>query len=79
MYSIIKKWGNSQAIRIPKDILEMVSLSENDKVEIKVREGELVIVPVKKHKTLKERIAEYDGKSGCNEWKTGRAKGKEVW
>ena len=53
MYSIIKKWGNSQAIRIPKDILEMVSLSENDKVEIKVRDGELVIAPVKKHKTLR--------------------------
>ena len=35
MYSTtIQKWGNSQAVRLPKNILESVSLQENDKVEI---------------------------------------------
>ena len=79
MYSIVKKWGNSQAIRIPKDILESASLNENDKVEIKVRGNKLIITPVKRHRTLKERIAEYNGKSECSEWDTSDPTGKEVW
>ena len=79
MYTTIQKWGNSQAVRIPKAILEMAKLSENDKVEIRVQDGNLVIVPVKKHKTLKERIAEYKGEDECSEWDTGKPKGKEAF
>lgn len=78
MYTTIQKWGNSQAVRIPKRILEMVRLRENDKVEIKVQDGNLVIVPVKKHRTLQERIAEYSGEYRCCEWDTGKPEGEEV-
>ena len=35
MCTTIQKWGNSHAIRIPKAILEMAELNENDKVKIK--------------------------------------------
>ncbi|QGU00467.1 hypothetical protein SYNTR_1873 [Candidatus Syntrophocurvum alkaliphilum] len=77
MYTTIQKWGNSQAVRIPKAILEMLEIGENDKVEMKVHDGNLVIIPVKKHKTLKERIAEYEGDYQCGEWDTGKPKGKE--
>lgn len=79
MYSTIQKWGNSHAVRLPKAILEMASLKENDKVEIKVQDGNLVIIPVKKHVTLKERIAEYKGDYRCEEWNTGTPTGKEVF
>ncbi|AGL00002.1 AbrB/MazE/SpoVT family DNA-binding domain-containing protein [Desulfoscipio gibsoniae] len=72
MYGTIQKWGNSQAIRLPKAILEMAKLNENDKVEIKVQDGNLIISPVKKHKTLQERIAEYNGDYKCSEWDTGK-------
>jgi antitoxin MazE len=78
MYSTIQKWGNSQAVRLPKAILDKASLKENDKVEIKVQDGNLVIIPVKKHVTLKERIAEYKGDYQCDEWNTGTPTGKEV-
>lgn len=79
MYSTIQKWGNSQALRIPKAILEMAHLHENDTVEIKVQDGNLIIVPVKKHRTLEERIAEYRGDYQCGEWETGKPEGKEVF
>ena len=79
LYTKVQKWGNSKGIRIPKDILESVGLNENDKVEIKVKNGSLVIIPVKKHKTLKERIAEYNGDYKCEEWDTGNPNGKEVF
>ena len=78
MHTTIQKWGNSQAVRLPKALLEMAELQENDKVEIKVEGGKLIISPVKKHKTLEERIAEYQGDYHCGEWDTGKTEGKEV-
>ncbi|MFA6807849.1 MAG: AbrB/MazE/SpoVT family DNA-binding domain-containing protein [Eubacteriales bacterium] len=79
MYTTIQKWGNSQAIRIPKAILEMSELNENDKVEIKVKDGNLLIVPLVKHKRLEERIAEYKGDYKSREWDTTKPVGKEVF
>lgn len=78
MYTTIQKWGNSQAIRLPKAILEMAQLNEDDKVEIKVQDGNVVIIPVKKHLSLQERIAGYNGDYQCSEWDTGKPEGKEV-
>lgn len=56
MYGTIQKWGNSQAIRLPKAILEMAKLNENDKVEIKVQDGNLIISPVKNTKPYKKEL-----------------------
>jgi len=78
MYTTIQKRGNGQAVRLPKSILEMAKLKENDRVQIRVQDGNLIIVPVKKHKTLEERIAEYQGDYSCSEWDTGKPKGKEI-
>lgn len=80
MYTTIQKWGNSQAIRLPKKILEVVNLQENDKVEVIADNDRIIIKPLnKKHKTFEERIAGYDGDYKCTEWDTGEPKGKEVW
>ena len=78
MFTTVQKWGNSHAIRIPKVLLEMAQLKENDQVEIRVQNGNLAIIPVQKHRTLEERIAEYSGDYKCTEWDTGESKGKEV-
>ena len=78
MYTTIQKWGNSNAIRIPKTILEMTELSENDKVELRVQDGNITIIPIKKHISLDERIAEYEEEYICEEWDVGEPKGKEV-
>ena len=43
MRSIIRTWGNSQGLYIPKKLLNEVSLSVNDPVEISVVDGALVI------------------------------------
>ena len=39
----IKRWGNSQGVRIPRQILEIVGLSEEDTVEIEVIDGKLIL------------------------------------
>jgi antitoxin MazE len=79
MYTTIQKWGNSQAIRLPRSILEKTGLEEKDKVELIVKEGSIVIVPTKKHLTIRERAADYDGDYKPTEWDTGKPTGKEIW
>lgn len=78
MYTSIQKWGNSQAVRLPKTILEKASLHENDRVELKVQDGNVIIIPVKKHRRLKDRIADYQGDHKCSEWNTDKPAGKEI-
>ena len=80
MYSTIQKWGNSQAIRLPKSILEAVSMGENDQVEINAENDRIIIKRTnKKHKTLEERLSGYSGDYRCTEWETEKPQGKEVW
>lgn len=78
MYTSIQKWGNSQAVRLPKAILEKAGLNQNDQVELKVCDGNVVIIPVKKHRPLADRIAEYKGEYKCRELDTGDSVGNEV-
>jgi antitoxin MazE len=80
MFATIQKWGNSQAIRLPKGILEAVDLHENDRIEINAENDIIVIRRAnKKHKKLEERLAGYTGEYKSSEWNTGETKGNEVW
>ncbi|MDF9407956.1 AbrB/MazE/SpoVT family DNA-binding domain-containing protein [Pelotomaculum isophthalicicum JI] len=80
MFATIQKWGNSQAVRLPKGVLEEVAMRENDRVEIRVENGSIIISRAnKKHKTIEERLAGYNGDYRSAEWDTGSPRGKEVW
>lgn len=79
MYTTIQRWGNSQAIRLPKAVLEKAGLRANDRVEIVAENGYLMVVPSKKHLTLRERAANYMGEYRPQEWDTGKPAGKEMW
>ncbi|WP_353171789.1 AbrB/MazE/SpoVT family DNA-binding domain-containing protein [Paracandidimonas soli] len=46
MQAVIKKWGNSAALRLPASILEESSLALDATVEISVVEGRIVIEPI---------------------------------
>jgi antitoxin MazE len=45
MKTTTHKWGNSQAIRVPKRVAEKAGLREKDSGEIQVRKGTLVVPP----------------------------------
>lgn len=79
MFTSIQKWGNSQAVRLPKALLEQAGLKENDKVEIKLQNNNLMIIPLRKHRKLEERIAGYRRHYRGEEWDTGDPAGKEVF
>jgi antitoxin MazE len=76
----LKKWGNSQGIRIPKHILEEALLNENDYVELIIKDGGIFLKRnEQKHVPLKERIKNYNGNYKVSEWNTGKNIGKEVF
>ena len=76
--STIQKWGNSQAIRLPKAILDIAQLSENEPIQIIAEPNRIIIQKSKMHKPLRERLAGFDGTYIAEEWDTGLPVGKEV-
>lgn len=60
--SVITKWGNSQGIRLPKSIIDILNLNINDKLELRIVEDGIYIkkiLPQKNYRTLKERMEDY--------------------
>jgi antitoxin MazE len=47
MRVIVKKWGNSAAVRIPSGIMEAAHLSLDEAVDVRERGGEIVIKPIR--------------------------------
>lgn len=57
----LQKWGNSDGIRIPSNILKSLDLKTNDKVDLIQDKDKIIITKQKKkHKTLEERIALFE-------------------
>lgn len=57
----IGRWGNSNAIRIPKNILKTVGISTNDKeVHVEVTSDKIIIRPAEKEKLLDKLFKNYD-------------------
>ncbi|HSN66404.1 MAG TPA: AbrB/MazE/SpoVT family DNA-binding domain-containing protein [Fusibacter sp.] len=78
MLAKVQKWGNSQGVRIPKSILENANISTDEELEIKVVDGRIILEPVQKHLTLKQRLLNYHGEYQSSEWDTGNPRGREV-
>ena len=82
MLAKLQKWGNSQGVRIPKQLLALASLKEGDDIELIAESGKIVIrrprAALKKY-TIQELFAGYqpDDQSAEAEW--GAPSGKEKW
>jgi antitoxin MazE len=82
MLAKIQKWGNSQGIRLAKNLLADAQLDIGDEVDINVKDGIMLVTPAKRirgrHnlKDLVSRIPE-NYQSGEIDW--GEPVGKEVW
>lgn len=80
MQAQIKAWGNSQGIRLSKDILQAANISINEILDVKVSNGAITLVKPFRHKTLEERAAEFDGKLNLDgEFDWGEPIGREAW
>ena len=80
MQAQVKAWGNSQGIRIPKEVLQEAAVSVNDVLDIKVSNGMIMLVKPFRHRTLEERAAEYGGQLHLDgEFDWGEPVGREIW
>ena len=82
MITKVQKWGNSQGLRLSKDLLRDANIEVGDTVSVTVREGALVVTPVRRVRgrldlaLLVSEIPE-DYKHGEIDW--GPPAGREVW
>lgn len=74
----IKAWGNSQGIRIPKDVLERLQLKVSDTLQMEIEGDALIFRKSFSHKSFEERLAEYDGRITVNDFDWGEPMGKEL-
>ncbi|MCR4588054.1 MAG: AbrB/MazE/SpoVT family DNA-binding domain-containing protein [Lachnospiraceae bacterium] len=80
MKAQVKTWGNSQGIRIPKEVLQEADFSVDDVLDVQVSEGMITLVKPFRHMTLEERAAEYGGKLNLDgEFDWGEPAGRETW
>lgn len=74
----VRPWGNSQGIRIPKNILEKLNIGISDTLQIEIVNDAIVLKKTFKHKTFEERVAECDGKISVCDFDWGEPVGKEL-
>lgn len=83
--AILTRWGNSQGIRIPKNVSEMLGIEINEKIELIVKENSIVIKKAKTYKNLKERLEAFYNKPideirlESEEVDWGGPEGDEIW
>lgn len=81
MIGKIQKWGNSQGLRISKEILEQSKLMVGDPVEVIVENGVVLIrrFNEKKKYNLEKMVSEISQDYTVSETDWGNPTGKEVW
>ena len=83
MRAEIKKWGNSQGIRLPVQLLKEVHLNIGDPVHIITEKETVIIKPVRKNPRgrhdLKKLMAAFPKDYEPQEFDWGKPQGKEEW
>jgi antitoxin MazE len=82
MLAKIQKWGNSQGLRLNKNLLSDAKLGVGDEVDISVKDGVMIVTPAKtvrgKH-NLKDLVSRIPKNYQTGELDWGEPVGKEVW
>ena len=83
----ISKWGNSNAIRLPSNLLKALGMAENDEFTCRINKSNQLILEMKKKeknefkpKSVAELFKDYDSDyKGESEVDWGEPVGNEVW
>lgn len=80
MVTRLQKWGNSYAVRIPRDLVNALSLDSNASLEIHQEDGKIILTPVSSRKyILPELLAGITPQNLHGEIDTEAEAGNEVW
>ncbi|AEF83783.1 PemI family protein [Treponema primitia ZAS-2] len=80
--SVVSKWGNSQALRLPAEVTRRLELHPNDRVFLELEDNKLTItkVPAPKKGTIEYLFKDYSGESFKTELiNPEEALGEERW
>jgi antitoxin MazE len=82
MVTRVQKWGNSQGLRLSKELLADADIDVGDVVDVAVREGSIVVTPVRRVRgalDLEQLVAAIPRgyKPGEADWDP--PVGREVW
>ena len=78
MNATIKTWGNSQGIRLSKNVLKTANMDAGEIVEVETLKNEIIIRKVKRLSSLEELFADYNGDYRPSEHSFGEDVGLEV-
>ncbi len=76
----VKKWGNGSGIRFTKEFLREAGVTVEDMLNAEIVNGQIILTPVFRHRSLRERAAEFNGELNLSdeiEW--DEPVGSEVW
>ena len=82
MITKVQKWGNSQGLRLSKALLADVAIDVGDAVNVAVRDGALVVTPVRRVRgghDLSELVKRIPKDYEAEELGWGPPVGREVW
>ena len=74
----IKKWGNSLAVRIPRDIARTLNLKNDSLVELHLENNRMIVEP-KKESLLEELVEQITPDNLHGEIDTEEPVGHEAW
>lgn len=80
MVTVVKKWGNSIGIRLPKTVAQEVEINEGSAVAIEAKDGNIIITPVHRRRyRLQDLVRGITPKNRHAAIDTGEPRGKEAW
>ena len=80
MDGVVKKWGNSAAVRIPASVLEAARLELDQSVDVREERGRIVIEPKRKKEfELAELLSGITADNMHTAVDTGAPVGREAW
>ena len=74
----MKKWGNSLAFRVPRDVANTLHLKQDDLLELEIKEGTLILRP-RPNDRLESLVAGITEENRHHEIETGEPLGHEAW
>jgi len=81
MTATISKWGNSQGLRLPKDIIDALHIGIGDKINIFIQDNKVILEPMQKEREkvdLKKLVAQIPTNYQANE-EIPSSTGLEEW
>ena len=79
MVTKVQKWGNSQGLRLSKQILELADIAIGDDVQIIVSDGQITVKKAGSKYDLAELVARIPKQYKVEEVGFGPPVGKEEW